>query len=897
MSISLIKKTTVLAVLCYFILQNCQVNSAMKTISPYKNPSLPVEERVDDLLEKMTLEEKFWQLFMIPGDLESGKERFQHGIFGLQVSTKGLQESEKMQLLDYSETISAGETAEKINEIQRYFIEETRLGIPIIAFDEALHGLIRSGATAFPQSIGLAATWDSELMNRIAAVIVKETKTRGIRQILSPVVNIVRDVRWGRVEETYGEDPYLASQMGIAFVKTCESSGLITTPKHFVANVGAGGRDSYPIHFNERLLREVYFPAFKACILDGGATSIMTAYNSLDGTPCSSNTWLLRKILKAEWKFDGFVISDACGVGGAFSLHLTDSDFKNSGISAYNGGLDVIFQTAYEHYKLFQGAILKGLVKESTVNAAVRRVLRAKFRIGLFEKPYADPAEAKRVNGHRTHRTIALEAARKSIVLLKNEVKLLPLKKNLKSIAIIGQDAIEARLGGYSGPGINKISILDGIKQKLAGKVKVMFANGCQREASTVHTIPAKYLYPLSDSTQTGLLAEYFDNIHFDGKPIVKRYDSTVDFKWSFLPPAPAIPVDWYSVRWQGQLVSPVTGEFLIGVEGNDGFRLYINGKLLVDSWRKQSYRICTTKFYLEKGRKYDLRLEFYENVGNARIRLVWNIGIPDESLEIQQAIQVARQADVALVVAGIKEGEFQDRAYLDLPGRQEEVIQKIAATGTPTVVLLIGGSAVTMRNWFEQVPAILAAWYLGEAGGTAVADVLFGDYNPGGKLPLTFPLDVAQVPLFYNHKPTGRSDDYHNLSGQPLFPFGHGLSYTTFEYHKLLIEPPQIKPSEIVKVRFQIQNRGKLTGDEVVQLYLRDMLASVSRPIMELKRFKRITLKPGESQDVVFELTPEDFTMLDQNLKSVIEPGTFKIMLGSSSRDIRLRAFLQILE
>ena len=322
---------------------------------------------------------------MIPGDLSDGKENYKNGIFGFQTATKGSSKDLATQMLEYSPSINARVTAEKINAIQKFFLEETRLGIPIIPYDEALHGLVREGATAFPQSIGLAATWDTVLLNNVYGIIAKEVAARGLRQVLSPVVNLARDVRWGRTEETYGEDPFLSARAGICFTRNMEQAGVITTPKHFVANVGAGGRDSYPIQFNERMMREVYFPAFEACFKEGGATSVMTSYNSLDGTPCTSNAWLLRKILKEEWGFDGFVISDAGATGGSTVLHMTDLDYTAATVSGLNGGLDVMFQTSYSHYPLFQDAFNKNLIGEDVIDEAVSRVLRAKFKLGLFE--------------------------------------------------------------------------------------------------------------------------------------------------------------------------------------------------------------------------------------------------------------------------------------------------------------------------------------------------------------------------------------------------------------------------------------------------------------------------------------------------------------------------------
>jgi beta-glucosidase len=864
----------------------------------YKSPELPVEERVNDLLSRMTLEEKFWQLFMIPGDLSDGKEKYQNGIFGLQVATKGSSKDASEQLLQYGPFGTAKVAAEKINEIQRYFVEETRLGIPIIPFDEALHGLVRDGATAFPQSIGLAATWDTELMHQVANAIAKETRTRGIRQILSPVLNIARDVRWGRVEETYGEDPFLTTQMGLAFVTEFEKMGIITTPKHFVANVGDGGRDSYPIHFNERLLEEIYFPAYKTCFQQGGAQSVMTAYNSLNGSPCTANDWLLNKKLKEEWGFDGFVISDAGAVPGTTDLHFTAEDYAVAIEHAIENGLDVIFQTAYNHYPLFYEAFKKGMINEKAIDEAVARVLRVKFRIGLFENPYVKPEEAEKWNGHPDHRKLAKQAALESIVLLKNKNHILPVKDNIHSIVVIGKEAIEARLGGYSGPGNNKVSILDGIQNKVGRSQKVYYAEGCGRESLEYVTISSNNLSCNADGKrEKGLLGEYFNNIKLEGKPQLYRIDPQVQFQWTlFSPQHNVINYDWYSVRWTGKLKAPETGIFKIGIEGNDGYRLYINDKVLIDNWKKQTHQTILADYHFIKDEEYDIKIEFFETVGNVWLKLVWNIGI-DDSWEnaIIEAIETAQKCDLAIVVAGIEEGEFRDRALLSLPGHQEEIIRKIAATGIPVVVVLVGGSAITMSNWLNDVDAIVDVWYPGEEGGNAVADVLFGDYNPAGRLPITFPIHESQLPLSYNHKPTGRGDDYLNLTGQPLFPFGFGLSYTTFEYNDLTIEKEIIKPDESTKLHFNLKNVGDVAGDEVVQLYIKDLLASVARPVMELKGFQRIHLEAGETKPVVCDIKPDILTMLDKNLVRVVEPGEFRIMIGSSSKDIRLRKIIKV--
>lgn len=882
----------------YFLFVLAIINPALsQTIPAYKRSDLALEERVKDLLQRMTPEEKFWQLFMIPGDLGDDPSKYKNGIFGFQVNTVQQQQGAAAQLLNYKSGQTGKQTLAKINEIQKYFVEQTRLGIPIIAFDEALHGLIRDEATAFPQAIALAATWDTLLMNNVASAIANETKARGIRHILSPVVNIATDVRWGRVEETYGEDPFLSAAMGVAFVKAFEQRGIVTNPKHFAVNHGEGGRDSYPIHFNERLLEETYFVPFKAVVQKGGARSIMTAYNSLDGSPCSANDWLLNKKLRKDWGFKGFVLSDAGATGGANVLHFTAADYAEAGKKSIENGLDVIFQTAYEHHTLFDKHFLDNSMDPAIIDSAVARVLRVKFELDLFEKPYVNETEQEKWTAAQ-HRELAKEAAIRSVVLLKNQNQLLPLKRSLKKIAVIGTDAAEARLGGYSGPGNNKISILAGIKEKTKGSLQVVYAAGPGREHKTWVFVPTSSLSTIKDGKKVqGLQGEYFNNVTMAGEPVLKRVDEAIRFQWTLFSPDPdKINYDFFSARWSGKIQSPVTGNYKIGIDGNDGYRLYINDKLVIDNWKKQSYSTKLANYYFEKGKDYGIRIEYFEPAGNAWLRLIWNIGVKDSSEQkIKEAVQLAKTSDVAIVVAGIEEGEFNDRASLALPGLQEEMIKRIAATGKPVVVLLVGGSAITMNNWLAKVNSVIDVWYPGETGGAAVADILFGDRSPSGRLPITFPVAEAQLPLVYNHKPTGRGDDYTNLTGQPLFPFGFGLSYTSFDYMALQLDKSIIKAGENLNLRFKLKNTGKYKGDEVVQLYLRDELASVARPIKELKGFQRISLEPGEEKEIQFIITPEMLTMLDVNLKEVIEPGKFRIMIGSSSMDIRLREVFEV--
>ncbi len=863
----------------------------------YKNPSLPIDQRVADLLGRMTIEEKFWQLFMIPASTDvlstpADKQAYKNGIFGFQLSAAAQANNNAEQMLKYNATESAQELVKKLNTIQKYFVEETRLGIPIIAFDEALHGLVREGATSFPQAIGLAASFDTLLMSKVATAIATESKARGIRQILSPVINIATDVRWGRVEETYGEDPFLTSEMGVAFVRPFEKMGIITTPKHLIANVGDGGRDSYPIHLNERYLEEIHFPPFKAVFSRGGTRSVMTSYNSLDGVPCSANDWMLNQKLKREWKFDGFVISDAGAVGGSLVLHKTSPDYATSGAQTINGGLDVIFQTAYKHYELFLPAFLDGRVDVKKFDAAVARVLKAKFQLGLFENPYVNPDLLKKISTAE-QKKLAREASIKSMVLLKNQNHTLPLSNQIKSIAVIGSDATEGRLGGYSGPGNGVVTLLQGI-QKRAGNITVNYAWGADRNDTEWTIVPSANL-KTSDG-KNGLIATYFKSVDLSGKPLITRTDEQINFHWTLFGPDEQLGNSFYSARWEGFITSPEEGKMKIGLDGNDGFRLYINNQLLINRWEKQTYRTELVDFNFEKNKSYPIRIEFKETVGNAHVRLIWNFGTKNDRMKkIDEAVDAAKRSDVAIVVAGIHEGEFQDRALLSLPGHQEELINRLAATGKPVVVVLVGGSAITMNSWMDNVNAILDIWYPSEEGGNALAQALFGDASPAGRLPITFPIHEAQLPLVYNHKPTGRGDDYHNMSGLPLFPFGYGLSYTDFAYENARLDKAKIGTNESTTLRFEVTNTGAIMGEEVVQLYVNDLLSSVARPVMELKGFQRIMFKPGEKKTIEFKITPEMLSMLNSDMKKVVEPGKFNLMIGSSSRDIRLLSELTV--
>lgn len=853
---------------------------------------------MNDLLARMTPEEKFRQLFMVAGDFGGDSARFKSGLFGFQVDAAP-QGDAGGQLLNYAAGADAERTLNKINGMQRYFMEESRLGIPMLAFDEALHGLVRKGATAFPQSIGMAASWDTTLMAQVATAIALETKARGIRMVLSPVVNLATDPRWGRVEETYGEDPLLASCFGVAYVKAMESRGIITTPKHFVANHGDGGRDSYPAFHSERLLRETYLKPFEACVKLGGARSIMTSYNSLDGRPCSANSWLLNDVLRRDWGFSGFVISDAAATGGANVLHFTARDYEDAGRQSVENGQDVIFQTDIAHAELFKPPYLDGTVKQAAIDSAVARVLRMKFELGLFDEPLTSDSLLNALNLAK-HRGLAYEMALKGAVLLKNENKVLPLSSATQRILVIGSDAVEARLGGYSGPGNAPVSILEGLKKTLGQDAEVTFIRGCERVEREHGAVPDAVLFHREGQhLKPGLHADYFNGIDIAVAPTFTRIDERIDFNWTLFGPDPRVAYDHFAVKWEGVIVPDSSGVWFIGMEGNDGYRMYLGDDLYIDRWDEQGVHHTLVPFPFQAGDTIALRIEYRERAGNARFKLVWDAASAnwDDDGGIVEAVDQVRGNDRVIIVAGIEEGEFRDRSSLKLPGEQEELIKRVAAIGKPVMVVLVGGSAITMDAWIDEVDAVLMAWYPGEAGGLAIADLLLGKRNPSGKLPITFPRNEGQLPLIYNHYPTGRGDDYVDGTGHPLFPFGYGLSYSSFEYSDLELSRTNFTSKDTVVLSFKLTNSSTVAGEEVVQLYAHDELASIARPVKELKGFQRVALSTGEAKTVTFKLHASMFAYPNAEMKEVTEPGMFRIMVGGSSKDIRLRTMIEFAE
>jgi len=703
----------------------------------YLDPSQPIDRRVEDLLARMTLEEKVGQMCQYSGITMEYERMIREGRIGSLLNVFG---------------------ADETNRIQRIAVEESRLGIPLIFGLDVLHGY----KTIFPIPLGLASTWDPDIVRRAASIAAAEAAADGVHWTFAPMVDIARDPRWGRIAEGAGEDPYLGSAMARAYVEGYQGKSLsdpdtiVACPKHYVAYGGAeGGRDYNTVDISERTLREIYLPPFRAAV-KAGAGTLMSAFNDLNGIPASANPHTLRTILRGEWGFEGFVVSDWNAIGELIT-HGIAGNIYEAAEKALKAGVDMDMQGDVYRRALVQ-LVREGRIPEGLIDDAVRRILKIKFMLGLFDRPYVDPERAKKIIKCREHLEAALEIARKSIVLLKNDGNLLPLSRDLGSIAVIGPlaDDHEAPLGPWSCLGDPKdvVTVLEGIKSKVSPKTKVLYAKGCDIEGSS-----------------------------------------------------------------------------------KEGF---------------------------------------------------------------DEALRAARESEVVIAVVGESRdmsGEAACRAYLDLPGVQEDLLKALHATGTPIVMVLMNGRPLSISWAAENIPAIIEAWFLGVQAGYAIADVIFGDYNPGGKLPVTFPRTVGQVPIYYNHKNTGRpplpdvkwTSKYLDIPYTPLFPFGHGLSYTRFEYSGLEISPVEVGANDTVKVRFRVRNVGDREGDEVAQLYIRDPVASVTRPVKELKGFKRVTLKPGEEKTIEFTLMLEDLSFLNSEMKRVVEPGEFRVMVGSSSEDIRL--------
>ena len=711
--------------------------------SKYQDPSLPVEKRVDDLMSKMTLEEKAEQA--------SAQLLFYKNFYQKRDYAKGHIRNVGHFLWEGNVPNDAKSVAEHINEDTKRSIEASRWGIPVLQHGEALHGAQWGNATCFPQSIAMAATFDDSLYYQEGLVVAKELRAVGVRQVYAPVVNITRDQRWGRGQESYGEDVLLNSRFGVAYVKALEGSGIVATPKHFVDNYGEGGHDSYASPTSWRVLREVYLEPFRACIQEGGARSVMAAYNSVDGIPCSSNHRLLTDILKKEWNFRGYVVSDYGGVEIVAKQHRMAKDANDATAQCMAGGLDL--QLASSNKNLAQ-LVREGKISEETLDETVRRILRIKFELGLFDEPYVDPEKALQTVRCPEHRKLAEECARKSMTLLKNN-GILPLREGeVKKIGLYGPAANTLNVGDYSGGrggwrGEGGVTPYEGLKKAFEGKAQVMLSTAGQ-----------------------------------DVNPLAEECDVLIFF--------PSITEE----------------------EGSD----------------RSSFKL------------------------------------PSANMERN------REKTGALIIADQQETKIR----ID----QERMVRDLIATGKPVIVVLHNGAVVDISDWVDGTAAVLEAWYPGEQGGTAIADVLTGKYNPGGRLPMSWVKNIGQNSMYYSIKPSGRGYGYVENDGKPLFPFGYGLSYTTFEYENLQI-PDTLQKDCTLRLSVNVTNTGKADGDEVVQLYIHDVLASVARPIKELVAFKRVTLAAGETKKVELEVPYRSFCLWDADMNFRVEEGEFDIWLG----------------
>jgi beta-glucosidase len=800
---------------------------------------------------------------------------------------------------------------EKVLQMQNAAPAIERLGIPKYEWwNEALHGVARAGtATVFPQAIGLAATWDTKLMYDVADVISTEARAKhhefvrnneyGRYQGLtfwSPNINIFRDPRWGRGQETYGEDPFLTAQLGVQFVRGLQGNDpryfkVIATPKHYAVHSGPEPeRHGFDAKAYERDLRETYLPAFRATVVEAKAYSVMCAYNRTNEEPCCANKKLMTDILRGEWGFDGYVVSDCGAIRDIWEGHKFVKTETEASALAVRAGTDL---TCGGEYVTLVDAVKRGLISEAEIDKAVKRLMTARFRLGMFDPPEMVPYARIPFSQNDTleHRRLALKTARESIVLLKNANRTLPLKKDLKSIAVIGPnaDVPEVLWGNYNGHPSVLTTPLAGIRNAVSKNTKVVYAPGSTLAGEPVVPVPASAL--TLNGTDPGLKAEYFNNQELRGPAATVRTDASINFNWGRYNPTPELTGNNFSVRWTGKLKAPETGNYRIGFTADDGARLYLDGKLLVDAWAanpNKGDKTVTTEVALEGGRSYDLRMEYFQNNRENVARLVWSYPRLVERM-IEEAVKATQQSDVSVLVLGISaglEGEEMnvnvegfrggDRTDISLPKPQETLLKAVVATGKPVVVVLLSGSALAV-NWAnDNAAAILEAWYPGGEGGTAIADVLFGDYNPAGRLPVTFYKSVDQLPPFTDYSMQGRT--YRYFKGEPLYPFGFGLSYTNFVYSNLKFSAKSVQAGEPVQVTVDVANTGDREGEEVVQLYLTDVAASAPVPIRTLVGFDRISLRPREKRSVTFTITPRQMSLIDDGGKRVIEPGEFVV-------------------
>lgn len=838
--------TTIVAVTLALVAAACAGRGQGRAL--YKDPSAPLERRVDDLLSKMTLEEK---VTLLGGD-------------------------------------STGFATKPIE----------RLAIPGMTMSDGPVGVRFEKSTAFPAGVAMAASWDPDLVARIGAAIAREAKAHGRDVLLGPCVNIQRVPQGGRNFESYGEDPYLASRMAVAFVRGVQQEHVIATPKHFAANNQETQRNSIDTRVDDRALYEIYLPAFRAAVQEAGAWAVMSAYNKLNGAWCSENPRLLTDILKREWGFGGLVMSD----WGA--VHST--------VPTANAGCDLEMPRGDNlNEQQLLPAVKNGQVAAAVVDDKVRRILRAMVAMGVFDR-HGRPAPGGALDTPG-HRELAREAAVDATVLLKNDGAMLPLDAaRVKSIAVIGPNAAIARTGGGGSSRVTpfySVSPLEGIRTRVGSGVRIAYGAGCGMLGDSTPFDPT-YLTPTGGGPGAhGLRGEYFDNPDLQGTPVATRVDQRAELSLSRRPTAdetrllPAgIKTQDFSVRWTGTLTPDRTAEYEFAVRADDGARLWVEGTLLVDGWAGMPRNGKQATMKLEAHRPYPIRVEYFQRSGAASIHVDWRLA---DSELLREAVELARASEVVLVFAGLSasyDTEGSDRETLTLPPNQEQLIQAIVAVNPRAIVVLNSGAPIVMETWVDRVPAVLEAWYPGQEAGNAIAALLFGDRTPSGKLPATFLRRWEDSPA-YDHFP-GQNGTVDYAEGifvgyrhfdragiEPRFPFGYGLSYTTFAYRDLRVTAETGAAAPAVEVGFEVENTGRRAGAEVAQVYVRDEQASVPRPVRELKAFRKVLLKPGQRQRVTVTLDRSAIAFYDATRHDwVVEPGAFEVLVGSSSRDIRLR-------
>lgn len=854
----------------------------------YQNPNCTIDQRVQDLLSRMTLEEKVLQTDQYFS--HDFTLRDENGVV-TSVDMEKLHEALKGKSVGSIQL--RGMTAAKANQIQRYAMERTRLGIPFLFSEEALHGLMNRDATCFPQQLGLVATFNPALGKAMGRAIATEARANGIHETYSPVMDLIRDPRYGRTEESYGEDVHLCACFARETVKGLQGESLsapdavAAEPKHYVGYGNpVGGLNCAPSTMGRHDVFAACLPVFEAAYVDGGAVNAMCSYNAIDGVPVSMDRELLTDVLRGQFGMEGFVRTDLTAVSRLYDWHFITPSKKEAIRLGLEAGVDL--QLYDFPHQVWQDSIIQlvqdGELSKETLDQACARVLRVKFMLGLFDQPYTDESRADIFINCQAHKDTALQIARESMCLLKNDNQLLPLKKDMKNIAVLGPAAAQPSLGDYTAnPDPNRmVSLLDGVRAMVSPKTNIVYQRGCSFLGDTITPFHKGML--LSDEGNAGLTARYYNNLTFEGAPVAIREDLSINFNWIYANPHPGVEANNFSVVWTGYVAMENSFQGCIGLSSQDSMRLYVDGALLVDGFGEGNSADKMVDFLFEAGKRYAIRIEYISDMRGARVIFGYNSGKEDYT----NAIKAAKEADVAIVCLGDNEetsGENFDRVDLHLPGCQLEFLKTMYATGTPIVLVMQSGRPVTACWEQEHIPAILEAWFPGEMGGQAIGEILFGDQSPSGRLPITFPRAVGQIPCHYSRLPGG-GKRYVEMDWLPLYPFGYGLSYTTFAYSALTLSKAQISPGETITISLNVTNTGNRQGIAVPQVYLRDCFSSTVKPRKELAGFQKISLQPGETKRVDIPLDKRMLRTLGQDFIWRTEPGEFLVMVGDNAEN-----------